>query len=190
MTDRREEIIEVAKQMFAQQGVKSTTVRQIGASTGLLSGSLYHHFDSKLDMVDAILGRFCTEMIESYRKIAVSEGDASTRLRLLVRQGLALIAEDPAAVRMFQREAESLSSDERFSYLRAAEKEPERIWTGVIKEGIEAGEFRADIDVAVTYRIMRDVIASSARWHKPSGKSDDRIADTIIDVILNGIVVR
>ncbi len=188
MAERRAEILDVAKQIFADQGVQSTTVRQIGAEAGVLSGSLYHHFDSKLDMVDAILKDFCSDMVASYREIASTEGPASQRLRALVRHGLALIADDAAAVRMFQREAESLSKDARFAYLRSTEKEVERIWVGVLEAGRRSGEFRSDFDVRITYRIMRDVIASSVRWHRSSARSDQRIADEVIDVILRGIV--
>jgi AcrR family transcriptional regulator len=188
LADRRAEILDVAKQIFADRGVQSTTVRQIGAEAGVLSGSLYHHFDSKLDMVDAILNEFCSDMVTSYRAIATTEGSASERLRALVRHGLALIADDAAAVRMFQREAESLSKDPRFAYLRATEKEVERIWVAVLESGRKSGEFRSDFDIRIVYRIMRDVIASSVRWHRSTARSDARIADEVVGVILYGIV--
>jgi TetR/AcrR family transcriptional regulator, cholesterol catabolism regulator len=188
LADRRAEILDVAKQIFAEQGIQSTTVRQIGAEAGVLSGSLYHHFDSKLDMVDAILSEFCSDMVSSYRDIASAEGPASQRLGAVVRHGLALIANDAAAVRMFQREAESLGKDPRFAYLRTTEKEVERIWIGVLESGRRSGEFRSDFDIKIVYRILRDVIASSVRWHRSSARSDQRIADELMDVILRGIV--
>ena len=44
---RRDEILAIAALQFAERGVASTTVRDIGAAAGILSGSLYHHFESK-----------------------------------------------------------------------------------------------------------------------------------------------
>ena len=38
--------------MFAERGLRATTVRDIADSAGILSGSLYHHFSSKEEMVD------------------------------------------------------------------------------------------------------------------------------------------
>ena len=41
---RRDELLELAAAMFAERGLKATTVRDIADSAGILSGSLYHHF--------------------------------------------------------------------------------------------------------------------------------------------------
>ena len=44
---RREELLDLAATMFAQRGLRATTVRDIADAAGILSGSLYHHFASK-----------------------------------------------------------------------------------------------------------------------------------------------
>jgi len=54
--DRRDVILERAADLFARQGVAATTVREIADAVGILSGSLYHHFASKDEIVDAIVG--------------------------------------------------------------------------------------------------------------------------------------
>ena len=41
------ELLELAASMFAERGLRATTVRDIADAAGILSGSLYHHFDSK-----------------------------------------------------------------------------------------------------------------------------------------------
>ena len=74
MTVRKGEILIAAKEVFAQQGVKGTTMRQIGSRAGVLPGSLYHHFASKLDIVDAILDEFCSEVLAHYREMATVDG--------------------------------------------------------------------------------------------------------------------
>lgn len=50
---RRDELLELAAAMFAERGLRATTVRDIADSAGILSGSLYHHFSSKEEMVDS-----------------------------------------------------------------------------------------------------------------------------------------
>ena len=44
--------------MFARKGIGATTVREIADAVGVLSGSLYHHFESKDTIVDEILNRY------------------------------------------------------------------------------------------------------------------------------------
>ena len=44
---RREEILQVAALLFAAKGYEETTIREIGDAAGILSGSLYHLFQTK-----------------------------------------------------------------------------------------------------------------------------------------------
>jgi AcrR family transcriptional regulator len=55
---RRDELLELAAEMFAERGLRATTVRDIADAAGILSGSLYHHFSSKEEMVDEALRSF------------------------------------------------------------------------------------------------------------------------------------
>ena len=52
---RREELLELAATMFADRGLRATTVRDIADAAGILSGSLYHHFASKEEIFAQIL---------------------------------------------------------------------------------------------------------------------------------------
>ena len=60
--DRRGELLAIAAQLFAERGLRETTVRDIADAAGILSGSLYHHFDSKESMVDEILRGFLDDL--------------------------------------------------------------------------------------------------------------------------------
>ena len=53
---RRNELLEIATRVFAEKGIASATVRDIAQEAGILSGSLYHHFASKEEMVKEIVG--------------------------------------------------------------------------------------------------------------------------------------
>lgn len=45
--DRRQRIIIEAANLFASKGFEATSIRDIASASGILSGSLYHHFASK-----------------------------------------------------------------------------------------------------------------------------------------------
>ena len=64
---RRDELLELAATMFAERGLRATTVRDIADSAGILSGSLYHHFDSKESIGDEILAGFLDEIRADYQ---------------------------------------------------------------------------------------------------------------------------
>lgn len=46
-TERRQKILEVAAQLFAQRGYKATSIRDIADGAGIMGGSLYYHIRSK-----------------------------------------------------------------------------------------------------------------------------------------------
>src|SRR3954452_5759434 len=66
---RRAELLALAAKLFAEHGYISTTVRDIADAAGILSGSLYHHFDSKESMLDAILHDFIERTLASYAAV-------------------------------------------------------------------------------------------------------------------------
>ncbi len=46
-SQRKRDILEIAAQLFAKNGYRGTSMRDIGEKTGVLGGSLYHHIKSK-----------------------------------------------------------------------------------------------------------------------------------------------
>src|SRR6476469_4291375 len=82
---RREELLRIAGALFAERGFKNTTVRDIADAAGILSGSLYHHFDSKESMVDELLSTFQTALFKTYDEIVGSDLDAGAKVDAVVR---------------------------------------------------------------------------------------------------------
>ncbi|MGH9051142.1 MAG: TetR/AcrR family transcriptional regulator, partial [Acidimicrobiia bacterium] len=114
---RREEILAIAAELFAEKGFATTTVREIADTAGILSGSLYHHFDSKESMVDEILRTFLDEILARYRA-AVAEGDDPAKiLRELVRAAFSALGTHRAAVAVMINEFNLLVQYPRFTYL-------------------------------------------------------------------------
>lgn len=192
MSDRRTEILNVAKQIFAERGVKATTVREIGNQAGILSGSLYHHFGSKTDIVDAILREFCADILEHYRTISSAETTAVERLRLLTRYAFSLVEQQPHALIMFYNEGRQLvASDDRFAYIAEFEQKLERYWTTLVKAGASEGDLRSDVDPKLVYRIVRDSIGGTVHWFRPSrSRTIETTADDFIDLLLRGLMAR
>lgn len=189
--DRREVILAEAGKLFARKGVSATTVREIGEAAGILSGSLYHHYESKLDLVDEILGEFCAEILDDYRRMAAEEGDAPTRFRGLMQYAFSLLDRHSAALAIMLHDSADLVKEERFAYLVAFNQGVEDHWTEVVRDGIAQGAFRASVDPEIFYRHARDAILGARRWYVPGGrKSSAELADDYADTLLLGVTVR
>lgn len=187
-SERRAELLALAATMFAERGFVSTTVRDIADAAGILSGSLYHHFDSKDSMVDEILRGFLNELFGAYQEILAARLDPRATLRAVVIASFECIDRRHAEVAIFQNESKYLAQFERFSYLADRNVEFRKMWIGLLEEGVRTGAFRAGMDVEVVYRFIRDTVWVAVRWYRPGGAlTAAEVADQYLAILLDGI---
>jgi TetR/AcrR family transcriptional regulator, cholesterol catabolism regulator len=185
---RRDELLELAATMFAQRGLRATTVRDIADSAGILSGSLYHHFSSKEQIVDELLRGFLDWLFARYREIVETEPNPLERLKGLFMASFEAIEDRHAQVVIYQDEAKRLSSQERFSYVEERNKEQRKMWVDVLNQGIDEGYFRPDLDVDLVYRLIRDTTWVSVRWYQPGGPlTAVQVGRQYLAIVLGGI---
>ena len=189
-TTRREELLSIAAGLFAERGLRATTVRDIADAAGILSGSLYHHFASKEAIVDEILRGFLDALFGDYRTIVDSGLEPRATLEALVRASFEAIHRDRNEVAIYQDELKHLRGNPRFDYLRERNTEFREMWTDVLSRGMESGDFRGDLDVRLTYRFLRDTVWVAVRWYRPDDDNDHAaIADQYLNIVLDGLTV-
>ncbi|MGI5128163.1 TetR/AcrR family transcriptional regulator [Pseudonocardia sp. CA-107938] len=189
-SERRQALVQIAAELFAERGFKATTVREIGDAAGVLSGSLYYHFDSKEMIVDEILSSYLDSLLASYREIVERDSDPETRLRDLVEAAFVSLGPHRAAITVLQNERNYLSQLPRFAYLAKADNDVRRLWIKVIEDGIAAGVFRADLDPTIIYRFLRDSVWVAVRWFTPTGRlTATQLADQYLTLMLDGLKV-
>ena len=185
---RRDELLALAARMFAERGFLATTVRDIADAAGILSGSLYHHFDSKESMVDEILRGFLDELFGRYRDILATGEAPRQALEAVVVASFECIDRSHDAVAIYQREAAYLSKFDRFGYLTERNTEFRKLWVGLLEEGIRVGAFRDDLDVELVYRFIRDTVWVAVHWYHPGGAlTADAVARQYLSIVLDGI---
>jgi TetR/AcrR family transcriptional regulator, cholesterol catabolism regulator len=185
---RRSEIVGIAAELFASKGYANTTVREIADAAGILSGSLYHHFDSKESMIEALLRDFLERIDAQYRSVIAAAADPVDALRELVHAAFGALATDRAAVAVMLNEYNLLVQYPRFAFLHDSVEESERLWVGVLETGMRNGALRADVPADAVYRFLRDAIWVSVRWYRPDGpQRPDDVAEEYLTVLLSGL---
>jgi AcrR family transcriptional regulator len=188
VSTRRDEILLEAATLFARRGIAATTVREIGDAVGLLSGSLYHHFASKEQMVDEIIASYLEDLVRRYRAVQeMYQHDPLECLRALIRASFESVAAHPQACEIYQNDFNYLTTLPRFAYIKRVSRNAQRIWMGTLVSGAEQGVFRADVDPLVFYRFLRDAIWMSVRWHQRGADySVDTLSAECIAVFVEG----
>lgn len=79
----KERIIEEALTLFSMKGVKGTSVKNIAEAVGIKDSSIYKHFTSKQEILDAIVGQVSTRITALSGALGVSgEGDQRTEAKM------------------------------------------------------------------------------------------------------------
>jgi AcrR family transcriptional regulator len=186
---RRADLVRLAGELFAEKGFRATTVREIADAAGILSGSLYHHFDSKESIGDEILAGFLNDVLGGYRAAVAAESDPRATIERIVHSSATALTEHRAALTMLQNDWNHFSGQPRFAYLRAAMREIEQIWVTQLEAGKAAGLFRADLDAPLTYRLLRDMLWIPIH-HRPGGdrgRGADQVTEAFLRLLFDGI---
>ncbi|MFE3942996.1 TetR/AcrR family transcriptional regulator [Streptomyces sp. NPDC059118] len=188
--ERRRELLATAAEVFAAQGYNATTVRKIADAAGMLAGSLYYHFDSKESMIDEILSTFLGELWEGYDAVLAAGLAPRQTIEALVTESFREIDRHCAAVAIYQKEARHLAVQPRFQYLVDSQRKFEKAWLGTLERGVADHCFRADLDIRLTYRFVRDTVWVAASWYRPGGHhSPEEIARQYLSMVLDGIAL-
>lgn len=188
---RRQQVLAIAARLFATRGYAQTTVRDIADEAGILSGSLYHHFDSKETMAFEVLSDFMGTLLERFNTVVADSENPRAALDGLVRAAYTAIHEQQHAVATYQNESALFASVPKLRFVQDAGKEIEKIWRGVLEDGKEQGYFRPEIDPALAYVSIRDAVWSAVKWYSPKGRyPHDVLADQFLTLLHSGLTVR
>lgn len=186
-SSRRTAILALAAQLFAERGFRATTVRDIADAAGMLSGSLYHHFDSKETMVDELLSSFLGDLLARGRAIAAEGLPPREALQRLVEEAFDALPRHRAAIVVFQSDAGYLVRFDRFRYLDTCARELEELWVAVLRRGVESGELVCP-EPELTYRFIRDAVWMSVHWYRLDGPLTTRdLSRRYLRVLLDGL---
>lgn len=143
----RQAIIEKAAPLFNQRGFAGCSMADIMEATGLEKGGLYRHFSSKEDLAAAVLRYSLKRSIEARGISADLEGDALSKLRLMVSRFVAAPSPVPGGCPMLNT---AVDSDDGNPVLRKLARAALAKWKSkienIVAEGIAAGEIAPSAD--------------------------------------------
>jgi AcrR family transcriptional regulator len=165
---RRDLIVEKAAELLARKGISATTVREISDAAGILSGSLYHHFDSKDAIIDAVMSSYLDDLLARYRAVMERTDDVKEMFQGLVVASLRAVEAHPSATIIYQHDAHYFRETARFRYVRVAAEQVRKTWMTALEAGVEEGVFRSDMPTRYFYLLLRDGLWLTVRWFRPS----------------------
>ncbi|HHC07895.1 MAG TPA: TetR/AcrR family transcriptional regulator [Actinobacteria bacterium] len=171
MSHTREDVIAAAGRMFAAKGYHGTSMRDLGRELGLLGSSLYSHVGGKQELLVEVVARGAKLFQAAADRALATEGTAADRLRALIAGHVDVVLDHRDEVRTFLNEARSLDAEARAAVVEARDRYEEAFRT-VLREGIEDGSFRPEVDPVVDGIFVLSILNAIERWYDVSGPVD------------------
>ena len=194
--DKHKRIIDAAVFVFAQKGYASATIADIAAKAEIGKGTIYEYFASKEDLFFAVFEWFKIQTRDAAKvNIAVLGGSATKRLEALSDSFMGMWHEikDVFTLTMeFWAASSSPQMQDRFkANFRNTYQEFRDVVKSLIREGIERGEFRSDINpdcVAAAVVGAWDALFLQA-WFEDDF-DPEKIAREFLTIIIRGLSRR
>jgi AcrR family transcriptional regulator len=184
MSERRSELTRAAARLFAEKGYHGTSIGDLADALGVQKGSLYHHIESKQDLLYETM-RDGAAAFHAALDAIPEEAAAVERIRLALRGHLRVVGEQLDVATVFVREWRYLEGEPRDEIVRERRRYEER-FRGLFRDARELGELRADLDDATAALLALSAANWAYTWLRP-GYATDELADRFFALLVDGM---
>ncbi|WP_460064636.1 TetR/AcrR family transcriptional regulator [Streptomyces sp. YKOK-I1] len=175
----RQKLYEAAVTLIAEQGFSATTVDEIAERAGVAKGTVYYNFASKSVLFEELLRHGVGLLTASLRQAAEDTeqrgGSKVDALDAMVRAGLVFIERYPSFTQLYVAELWRTNRTWQ-STLMVVREQAVAVVEGVLREGVDNGEFSEEIDVQLTASaLVGMVLVAALDWQafQPERSLDD-----------------
>jgi TetR/AcrR family transcriptional regulator, cholesterol catabolism regulator len=179
-------VMRVAIDLFASNGFKGTSIRDIAKLSGGTISNIYYYFGNKEGLLLAILKQASDQIVLRLRQVIESDLEPLERFKKLLKTHLALLID------VYPLEAKILFLDEE--HLSRISKpfqiEILDMYRGELEELKSLGYLNSGNITLIAFNLF-GVINWHLRWHKPQGPmSLEQICDEMQSFVLDGILKK
>ena len=181
----RGRLLSAAAHLFRTKGFERTTVRDLAQEVGIQSGSIFHHFKTKEEILRCVMEdviHFNTDRM----KAALAEARSpKEKLRALIYCELVSInGATGEAMAVLIYEWRSLKPESQ-RYILTLREHYEQLWLGALDEAKRAGLLQPHVDTFILRRLLTGALSWSNYWYKPEGAlTVDQLADQALTLIV------
>jgi AcrR family transcriptional regulator len=185
--DQRQ-ILEVAVTVFNEQGYDATSVAALADRLGLSKSAMYHHFDSKEQLLIHALDEALGSLEGVLQQPGARTGGAGERLGFVLRSAVTVLVDKLPFVTLLLR-VRGNSDVERDALERRRAFDHQV--TAMVRAAQEEGSVRSDVEASVATRLLFGMVNSLVEWYRPSGpESAADLADDVLTLALDGLRTR
>jgi AcrR family transcriptional regulator len=176
--NRRVRLLDAAARLFSERGFHGTSMRDIAKTVGMLSGSIYYHFDSKEEMLLAVYEEGMRRVTETVDAAVVDASQPWDRLEAACAAHLHGLIDhrDYAHVMIQTTPNEVPSAGARIRELR-------RAYEARFRHLIDDLALPPSIDRNYLRFLLFGALNWSQVWYRPGGDPPEVVAQRFIDTL-------
>ena len=180
----RERILFEASFLFARRGYHATTTRELAEAVGIRQPSLFHHFESKGAIAEALLDWDLGHILPYAQALASRKGSPAVRLYTYLIHDLKHLTLAPYNLNGIY--AEDVMGDPAFARWAKRRLELHTVVERIVRQGMAAGELvvmRSD----VVREAVAGIVTRTLTLYSGRRQSTD-LSDQIASLLLRGVL--
>jgi TetR/AcrR family acrAB operon transcriptional repressor len=192
----REQLLDAAEQVFRARGVGNATLEEVAAAAGMTRGAVYHHFDSKAEIFEALVRRADMPMDAAFHEACGAVDDPLGVFRDLAVSALRHLAGSPRVRKVYEIVFMRCEyTDELAAVARRQKKDANQCLAQcgtLLDQAVECGQLPKGTDTHLAAQAMHAYIGGLMREWVQAPRSFDlkATAPALIDVFLAGLTAR
>ncbi len=172
---RKEQIAQAAARIIAEKGVKELNIATIAAEAGIVPSAVYRHFESKEEIIDAVLDQFRDRVLANMQIASGVGAGPVAQLKKFVFLQLGLIQENSSLPRILFSEDVFSGSEMRRARVHEIATKVLAMLGRIISQGQARGEIRKDAAPETLALMLLGIIQPAIfLWHLSGGEFDVR----------------
>jgi AcrR family transcriptional regulator len=188
-TNKKEDILQSAMDLFLEKGYSATSTNDICAAANINKPTLYYYFESKRHLFFEAHNKHIQEVLKPYLAHAASITDPWERLTFIIREFTKIVCHYPE-LRVLTHESMSIK-DDYFELIREEWKKHYLLLSDTISQLQSSGTIPSDLKPSWVALLILGMITWITFWFDYDRKEQmDEIAETALRLILFGLTHR
>src|SRR6266699_1899300 len=187
VTDPRQEILRASARLFQQQGYDGTSMNDVAAALKLSKGGLYHHFQSKDEILFDLMSHAMDITEEKVLKPVKAIADPEERLRMLIRLHIGVVlSERDREITVMLHENHPLSPALR-KRINARKKDYIHFVENLVAEVQRGRGAKGTVTARAAAFALLGMINWIYQWYRPQGSlQEENLAQQYTEIFFQG----
>jgi AcrR family transcriptional regulator len=189
---RTQEILAAARKLLDQHGLEAMTMEEIAAAAGVAKGTLYLYFQSKDDLIQALITQVGENIVQDVESSIQAPGTPPEKLIRMVSVLLEYLNRERLLFPIYARELLRGKRDSREGFWHHYQELEEKfltLVTGLFAEGIATGQFIPANPRLLTF-LIRGLVRATSYYQRDEGLTDaaQEALPVILTLLSSGVI--